>query len=150
MWETWVWSLGWEDPLEEGMATHPSILDWRIPRTEEPGGLQSTGLQRARLHWKDLAQHIGCLRTWTLTPGHRHSDTNCACSPYRHEHVTEPLSVNYLFVYKLYLSHVFIRELNKLICVKHLRTVSGTAKLIEKKKLVVKNGLQQTFQNVKI
>ena len=43
--ETWVWSLGWEDPLEEGMATHSSILAWRIPRTEEPGGLQSMGLQ---------------------------------------------------------------------------------------------------------
>ena len=39
-------SLGWEDPLEEGVATHSSILAWRIPRTEEPGGLQSTGSQR--------------------------------------------------------------------------------------------------------
>ena len=37
--------LGWEDPLEEEMATHPSILAWRIPWTEEPGGLQSTGLR---------------------------------------------------------------------------------------------------------
>ena len=44
--ETWVQSLGQEDPLEEGMATHSSILAWRIPWTEEPGGLQSTGLQR--------------------------------------------------------------------------------------------------------
>ena len=41
-------SLGWEDPLEEGMRTHSSILAWRIPWTEEPGGLQSTGLQRVR------------------------------------------------------------------------------------------------------
>ena len=40
--------LGWQDPLEEGMATHSSILAWRIPWTEEPGGLQSTGLQRVR------------------------------------------------------------------------------------------------------
>ena len=39
----WVQSLGWEEPLEEGMATHSSILAWRIPWTEEPGGLQSTG-----------------------------------------------------------------------------------------------------------
>ena len=39
MWETWVQSLGWEDPLEEGMATYSSVLAWRIPRTEEPGGL---------------------------------------------------------------------------------------------------------------
>jgi len=42
----WVPSLGGEDPLEEGMATHSSILAWRIPWTEEPGGLQSMGLQR--------------------------------------------------------------------------------------------------------
>ena len=39
VWETWVLSLGWEDLLEKGMATHSSILAWRIPGTEEPGGL---------------------------------------------------------------------------------------------------------------
>ena len=44
----WVPSLGQEDPLQKGMATHSSILAWRIPWTEEPGGLQSTGLQRVR------------------------------------------------------------------------------------------------------
>ena len=44
--ETGVRSLGQEDPLEKGMATHSSILAWRIPCTEEPGGLQSMGLQR--------------------------------------------------------------------------------------------------------
>ena len=44
--ETWVRSLGWEDPLEEGLATHSSILAWRIPWTEEPGGLQPMGPQR--------------------------------------------------------------------------------------------------------
>ena len=44
--ETWVPSLGQEDPLEEEMATHSSILAWEIPWTEEPGGLQSMGLQR--------------------------------------------------------------------------------------------------------
>ena len=43
--ETWVQFLVWEDPLEKGMATHSSILAWRIPWTEEPGGLQSMGLQ---------------------------------------------------------------------------------------------------------
>ena len=48
MQEPWVQSLGWEDPVEEGMATHSSILAWRTPRTEEPGGLQSIGLQRVR------------------------------------------------------------------------------------------------------
>ena len=46
MWETCVRSLGWEDPLEEEMATHSSILAWRIPWTEEPGRLQSIGSQR--------------------------------------------------------------------------------------------------------
>ena len=47
-WETRVRSLGREDPLEKEMATHSSILAWRIPWTEEPGGLQSTGSQRVR------------------------------------------------------------------------------------------------------
>ena len=44
--EPWVQSLGREDPLEKGIATHSSILAWRIPRTEEPGGLQSVDWQR--------------------------------------------------------------------------------------------------------
>ena len=51
----WVLSLGQEDPLEEGMATHSSILAWRIPWTEEPGRLQPIGLQRVRHNWSDLA-----------------------------------------------------------------------------------------------
>ena len=46
--ETQVQSLGWEDPLEEAMETHSSILAWRIPWTEETGGLQSMGSQRVR------------------------------------------------------------------------------------------------------
>ena len=45
MWETQVWSLAWEDPLEKGMATHSSILAWRVSWTEEPGGLQCLGSQ---------------------------------------------------------------------------------------------------------
>ena len=48
MWETWVRSLVWEDLLEMGIETHSSILAWRIPWTEEPGGLQSMALQRVR------------------------------------------------------------------------------------------------------
>ena len=47
MQETWVPSLGWEDPLEKEMATHSTILAWEIPRTEEPSGLQSLGLQES-------------------------------------------------------------------------------------------------------
>ena len=48
MQETQVQSLGWEDPLEEEMATRSSTLAWEIPRTEEPGGLQPMGSQRVR------------------------------------------------------------------------------------------------------
>ena len=52
--EMWVWYLGREDPLEEEMATHSNILAWRIPWTEEPGGLQSIGWQRVGYNWSDL------------------------------------------------------------------------------------------------
>ena len=48
MQEMWIWSLGQEDPLEKETATHASILVWKIWWTEEPGGLQSIGLQRVR------------------------------------------------------------------------------------------------------
>ena len=54
----WVQSLVWEDPLEEGMAVHSSILAWRIPWTEEPDGLQSIGLQ-SRTRLKQLSMHAG-------------------------------------------------------------------------------------------
>ena len=54
IWDTWVWSLGWEDPLEKRMAAHSNILGWRIPWIEEPGGLQSMGLQRAGHDWETL------------------------------------------------------------------------------------------------
>ena len=51
MQETWVWSLNWEDSLEKGMATHSSILAWRIPWTKKPGRLQSMWLQRVGHDW---------------------------------------------------------------------------------------------------
>ena len=51
MQETWVQSLDWEDPLEEEIATHASILAWKIPWTKEPGGLQFMGSQRVRYDW---------------------------------------------------------------------------------------------------
>ena len=53
--KTWVWSLGWEDPLEERMATHFSILAWRTPRTEEPSGLQSIVSQKVSHDWSSWA-----------------------------------------------------------------------------------------------
>ena len=55
--EAWVGSLGREDPLEKEMATRSSILAWQISWTEEPGGLQFTGLKRVGQDWNDLA-HI--------------------------------------------------------------------------------------------
>ena len=53
--KTQVWSLGWEDALEKGMATHSNILAWRIPQTEEADRLQSMGLQRVEHNWSNLA-----------------------------------------------------------------------------------------------
>ena len=54
MQETWVQSLGWEDPPEEEMATHSSNLAWEIPWTEEPGGLQFMGSQKAQTQLDNL------------------------------------------------------------------------------------------------
>ena len=56
MQETWVWSLSREDPLEKEKATHSSTLAWKIPRTEKPGRLQSTGSQRVRHDWATSLQ----------------------------------------------------------------------------------------------
>ena len=53
MQETWVRFLGREDPLEKEMATHANVLAWEIPRTEEPGGLQSVGSQKGRIRLSD-------------------------------------------------------------------------------------------------
>ena len=73
MQETQVLSLGWEDPLEEEIATHSNILAWKIPRTEEPGGLQSIGLQRVRHDWVTNTYikytiHVMCLNYPETTP----------------------------------------------------------------------------------
>ena len=63
LWETWVRSLGWEDPLEETMATHSSILVWRIPWTEEPGGYSPWGREESdtteQLHFHFSLSCIG-------------------------------------------------------------------------------------------
>ena len=71
MQETWVRSLGWEDPLEKGVAPHSSILAWRIPWTEEPGGLQSMGSQRVGHDEHFLASGIG---------GQRSGPPFCTCT----------------------------------------------------------------------
>ena len=61
MQEMQVWSLGWDDSLEEEMATHSSILAWEIPWTEEPGRLPSMGLERVRHDLVTQQQHIYAL-----------------------------------------------------------------------------------------
>ena len=65
MQETHVQSLGWEDPLEKGMTPHSGTLAWRIPRTEEPGGLQSMGSQRVRHDW--VTKHCTCFLVFTFS-----------------------------------------------------------------------------------
>ena len=65
LWDTWVQSLGWEDPLEKEMAAHSSIVAWKIPWTDEPGELQSMGLQRVRHDW--------ATNTYTHTHTHTHT-----------------------------------------------------------------------------
>ena len=59
MWETWAQSLGWEDPLEKRMASYSSILAWKIPWIEEPGGLQAMGLRRVVNDWA-LNPQLSC------------------------------------------------------------------------------------------
>ena len=75
-WETWVQSLGWKDPLEKEIATHSNTLAWKIPWTEEPGRLQSMGLQRVRHNWatslhflvKMLESPLDCKETKPVSP----------------------------------------------------------------------------------
>ena len=79
MQEMWVLSLGWEDPLEEGMMTHSSILAWRISWIDEPGGLQSIGFQRVRQDWSDVAlmhAHSGKLVATPLSTFHSSKDVS--------------------------------------------------------------------------
>ena len=65
IWATWVQSLGWEDALEEGMATHSNILAWRIPWTEQPGGQQCTGSQRVdTTEWLNAAHSTYLIYTF--------------------------------------------------------------------------------------
>ena len=62
----WVWPLGQEDPLEKGMETHPSILAWRLPWTEEPGRLQSIGSQRVGHNCMTDSMDMNLSRLWDI------------------------------------------------------------------------------------
>ena len=66
--QTGIWTPGWEDPLEEGMATHYSSLAWRIPWAEKPGRLQSKGSQRVRHDWENFTWSRWHL--WNFIPNH--------------------------------------------------------------------------------
>ena len=66
MWVTWVCPLGWEDPLEKGMAAHSSIFAWKVPWTEEPGRLQSTGLQTVGHDWATSLSLSACITIQAL------------------------------------------------------------------------------------
>ena len=83
--KTQVLPLGQEDPLAEDRETHSSILAWRIPWTEEPGGLQSIGLPRVRHDWSNLSRTLGFLwqPTPVLLPGKSHGRRSLVgCSPW--------------------------------------------------------------------
>ena len=101
-----VHSLGWEDPLEKEMATHSSILAWRIPWTEEPGGLQSTGSQRVEYSWVTslsffLSLTTYCGYTWFYTSVFFHSLLTVC--------VDDFLSLLYVFLYQwAFSSHIFL------------------------------------------
>ena len=88
IWEPQVRSLGWEDPLEKQMAPHSSTLAWKIPWTEEPGGLQSTASQSgtlASLSWLncDVSSVSGVQQRESITHGHTPILTVCPCSPFQ-------------------------------------------------------------------
>ena len=87
--ETRVRMLGWENPLEKGMATHSSILAWRIPGTEEPGGLQSMGSQRVGHDWAAIShslihQTLGAPCCYLTT--NQWEESHTLCSPHTENH----------------------------------------------------------------
>ena len=90
MWETRVWFLGWEDPPEKGMATHSSVLAWRIPWTEEPGELQSIESQRIGHDW------VTNTHTHTHTHTHTYLQDLIMCSIFQTHLITETLSTKHL------------------------------------------------------
>ena len=108
MWEAWVWSLGGEEPPEEGTATHSSILTWRIPWTEEPGGLQPMGLQRVGHNW------VGNSLLWYWITKHmqkRETYTWKSSSTSRRNHISPYPSLNhsvdFVHYHQLYVMYYF-------------------------------------------
>ena len=103
--ETWVWSLGQEEPLKKGMSTHSSILAWRIQGTEEPGGLQFIALQRVRHNWvtsTSLLNHMPSLMlSDSLGGGVRNHTTFGIYVPIVQHKFSFYLWYNYIKIYRL-------------------------------------------------
>ena len=110
MQETRVWSLGWEDPLEKEMATHCSILAWEIPWMEEPGRLQSMGLQRVGHNW--------ATNTHTCAPG----GVGCWL---KKKSYCFPHLVNFVFCLQFFALHFFFSLLK--VCSKLFNVTSTLA-----------------------
>ena len=96
MQETWVRSLGWEDPLEKGVAAHSNILAWRIPWTEEPGGLQSMG-----------SQELDTTEQLTQEKFHLSLSHKSNCFPYFH-FFSQP---DFQFLFTLYSSYSILNAI---------------------------------------
>ena len=86
MQNTQVRSLGQEDPLEKGMATHSSILAWRIPRIDEPGGLQSMALQRVWHNWKTFTSLYTYMHMYITNPLKNYNNFYMYVCVYTHTH----------------------------------------------------------------
>ena len=130
--ETWVWSLGWKDPLEKGTATHSDILAWMIPWTEEPGGLQSTGLQRVRhdwatftsLHWRLWSPRIATTQSLNFRSSgfplpHLDIVSLSACILFWHIYFSGIFT--FLFFYPLALARCLFRELSIWLIILEMR-----------------------------
>ena len=81
MQEMWVQSLGWEDPLEKEIPIHSSILAWRIPWSEEPGGLQSKGWKRVRRDWAIELEHSTTFKLTMWVPAITFQSCLTLCNP---------------------------------------------------------------------
>ena len=125
MQETWVWSLGQEDPLEKGMEPHSSILAWWILWTEEPGGLQSMGLQRegqdsttTKYTHPSTLSHWVLMRPFLRSPGNWVSPTTGLTSIFV---ITLDLDLGWS-----YCPHLYIRVCNLMSMGWHQREVCET------------------------
>ena len=116
-----VRSLCWEDPLEEGMATHSSILAWRIPWLEEPGRLQSLGSQRAGHNWSDLT----CTHREEVIKPQQSFVSTVACAKFSGYRIKVTLG---LALKELSLGQTLVREWTRRICRGPRRPSAGPAR----------------------